>query len=658
MICVVYTVSAAPHINGQAEPQFFNKLRPYQFDPNTVPAKNHVSPIVIQAVPSPQTVKAIVIRVEFQPDSLATTTGDGSWHDTTYADTGADGNYWVDKNIVELANYYAEVSYGLLTLEISLAPTIYTLANNMSHYGQETQASIESLIYDSVLDASGDLDFSLYDAVFIIHAGSGQETDVAGDTPSDIWSLYYADTQISDQNDVNNPALDITLRNGLAIERAVIMPQTGSQDGLSVDSLGLFAHEFGHWLGWPDLYATPLLFVPTWDGIGSWGLMGHGIYHRSNIDAPLGSSPAHPSAWSKIHLGWVVPTLMDANTDPGGFILPPVEANPTIVKVPNSPDGRSYLLLENRQKTGFDAGLAGSGLLVWQVNEEVVSNGMDNNSVNSWNSNPGVRLVEADGDDALLEYGDDSGSSGDTFPGSTGNQRLTPITVPNSLSSSEGAGVHISGINQQLGGNIGYDLGFSPEVPSDVHKYSAGRVNVKVEWGPSSATDFSHFNLYADNEYLGKAYETNAWGIAGKYRAEYRVTAVDLAGHESARSVPAEGDPGLRCFIATAAHGSPLAPQVELLRQFRDNYLLKVEPGRTFVALYYRYSPLFASMIHDSAVLRQMVRLLLLPLIAFAWMTMTLGIIDALIITLMSIWAIRRMSVFARKAYRKNQGAV
>ena len=49
------------------------------------------------------------------------------------------------------------------------------------------------------------------------------------------------------------------------------------------------------------------------------------------------------------------------------------------------------------------------------------------------------------------------------------------------------------------------------------------------------------------------------------------------------------------CFIATAVYGDPLHPDVEFLRYFRDENLLRSRLGRAFVELYYRYAPSFAS---------------------------------------------------------------
>lgn len=75
------------------------------------------------------------------------------------------------------------------------------------------------------------------------------------------------------------------------------------------------------------------------------------------------------------------------------------------------------------------------------------------------------------------------------------------------------------------------------------------------------------------------------------------------------------GSGGGGCFIATAAYGSYLHPEVMTLRDFRDRYLLTNLPGKVLVDIYYRTSPPLADFISAHESVKVMVRILLTPLI-------------------------------------------
>ena len=73
------------------------------------------------------------------------------------------------------------------------------------------------------------------------------------------------------------------------------------------------------------------------------------------------------------------------------------------------------------------------------------------------------------------------------------------------------------------------------------------------------------------------------------------------------------------CFIATAAFGSIDMVGVQLLREFRNRYLMPYAPGRYLVHFYYHVSPPLADFIRDIPVLRFIVMVALTPAIALAF---------------------------------------
>jgi len=83
----------------------------------------------------------------------------------------------------------------------------------------------------------------------------------------------------------------------------------------------------------------------------------------------------------------------------------------------------------------------------------------------------------------------------------------------------------------------------------------------------------------------------------------------------NAAPIAAASGGGGGCFIATAAYGTNMEPDVRYLRAFRDEYLLTNAAGRWFVKMYYRYSPALADKIREHEYLRTTVRALLSPLV-------------------------------------------
>ena len=69
------------------------------------------------------------------------------------------------------------------------------------------------------------------------------------------------------------------------------------------------------------------------------------------------------------------------------------------------------------------------------------------------------------------------------------------------------------------------------------------------------------------------------------------------------------------CFIATAAYGTPFSEEIDVLRNWRDDFLEASYPGRLFIRTYYSLSPPVADNISESDGKRKIVRTALGPIV-------------------------------------------
>jgi len=106
------------------------------------------------------------------------------------------------------------------------------------------------------------------------------------------------------------------------------------------------------------------------------------------------------------------------------------------------------------------------------------------------------------------------------------------------------------------------------------------------------------------------------------------------------------------CFIATAAYGTPMAEEIEILREFRDGYLLTNPLGQGLVEFYYKVSPPMAEFITEHPSLKPIVRAGLVPAVAMSAIAVNttpaekMAIIGLLVLVsaALAVWAIRRRS--------------
>jgi hypothetical protein len=132
-----------------------------------------------------------------------------------------------------------------------------------------------------------------------------------------------------------------------------------------------------------------------------------------------------------------------------------------------------------------------------------------------------------------------------------------------------------------------------------------------IEQPFSGAADLDQDGLTNAEEYA------NVISVGGS-STEYAIAVTDPNLDGSTAALPdnsGTGAGGGGCFIATAAYGTPLASQIDVLRAIRDRDLLVNSLGAAFVDSYYRLSPPVARLVADHPAFAMLVRVTLWPVI-------------------------------------------
>ena len=98
------------------------------------------------------------------------------------------------------------------------------------------------------------------------------------------------------------------------------------------------------------------------------------------------------------------------------------------------------------------------------------------------------------------------------------------------------------------------------------------------------------------------------------------VAVIEQVVEEPVTAPQESSEEGGGCLIATATYGSELAPQVQMLREIRDNQLMNTESGKSFMSgfnqIYYSFSPTIADMQRESPVFKEIVKAGLTPILS------------------------------------------
>ncbi len=464
-----------------------------------------------------------------------------------------------------MKDYYEEVSYGAFTVTPGTSGVAgwYTAANGAEYYGQNDAFGYDQhpgeLVREAVAAADASIDFSQYDsdgdcyvdAVVIVHQGRGEEAGGGADT---IWSHSWNLNSARYYNDGDGQYMtnDVGECGRIYINDYVIQPEI-LYGGMQ--TIGVFAHEYGHVLGLPDLYDIDY----SSNGIGNWGLMSGGAW--GSVSRP-GDSPVHMSAWSKYTLGWIDPvqitgTLTDEMIDPVSTF------DDVYIFFPgNQIDSQEYYLIENRQWIGFDAGLPGTGMALWHVDEAKASYSNRDNayectpSEDCTNTHYRVALIQADGD-WDLENRYNRGDSGDMFPGQSHNTQFSAATDPsNLLYDGSSSNLTITGIaesDQTITATFSIAYAVTPSV------IGYGNISPGIVTTITPGDDITFTITPIDGYQISKVYvDGNSVGAVSEYTFDniqtdhsIRAEFTSIAGTTTETNTSGGGGGGSGCFISS-----------------------------------------------------------------------------------------------------------
>ena len=393
-----------------------------------------------------------------------------------------------------LRDYYLENSYGKHDPFGGVygwirAPQTYAYySNGEGGIGRSSYPhNSRKLVEDALVAADPYVNYANYDydhdgwidGLIVVHAGPGAEE--SGDN-WDIWSHTWT------------IPFTVTL-DGVHIKNYTMQPEM--HYGGSFITIGVFCHEWGHFLGinWEEYdsdYSS--------NGLGHWSVMATGCYNGANP----GSTPAHQSAYCKYFLGWSDLVLVGSNQT--SVEIPQAETSPVSYRLWTGGAMESeFFMVENRQKTGFDAALPGDGLLIYHL-DVTVPTGNDSEWCPGDPATPHYRialeqadwLYQLEGCSGTLNEGDGY----DPFPGFSDKRAFDDTTTSNSHdysnSSTQVAVWNISDSDSIMHANL--DVTWSHPCLTleafNLDDASGGNGNGRVEAGETVKLYFSIKNIW------------------------------------------------------------------------------------------------------------------------------------------------------------------
>ncbi|THA53915.1 M6 family metalloprotease domain-containing protein [Streptomyces sp. A1136] len=239
-------------------------------------------------------------------------TGQGKNSLKTYYEKTSSGRYSVDGQVADWVKIpYNEARYGSNYCGQTNCSNVWdTVKDGVNAWvdaqkkAGKTDAEIKATLaqYDQWdrNDYDGDGNFNEPDGYIdhfqIVHAGEDESAGGGVQGTNALWAhrWYAYGTDVGKTGPANNKAGGTQIGDtGIWVGDYTMQPENGG--------LGVFAHEYGHDLGLPDLYDTS---GGGDNSVGFWSLMSAGSWLGDGKDS-IGNLPGDMDAWSKLQLGWL-----------------------------------------------------------------------------------------------------------------------------------------------------------------------------------------------------------------------------------------------------------------------------------------------------------------------------------------------------------------
>jgi M6 family metalloprotease-like protein len=341
----------------------------------TTPA---ASPSVsLQSVQGPTPVPLLVVLVAFSNRAL--TYSSSAWSNAVFGMTGKTVNTFYDETsngrfrYLPAAENEGTTNDGVVRVTLSSShPNTTTIGDTVRTAVKAALTAADASINYQAYDTNGDGSIE-NDELQLALVFAGYEAAYNAPPSPRIWAHQW-----SLYGSVPAPQLDGVYVGSWQGGYALIGEIHYSPDHQA--TIGTLCHELGHNFDLLDLYDTD----NSSDGVGYHCLMGLGNWGKTSGDSYLGQTPVLLCAYQRQILGFS--DVQDAAGIGLSYALTQVSDSTDACDILRivTPNSQQYFLVENRQLTGFDAGLStafgvssGGGLAIWHIDESADDNATD-----------------------------------------------------------------------------------------------------------------------------------------------------------------------------------------------------------------------------------------------------------------------------------------